>query len=97
MSQALGGGALLMGAGEGEEEGMRREQKHNGGGLMVNFPLYIFLSFPLHAWLHINVQATCKMLKHLKKLHLCHQAQGQNNQIVLKAINNHGSVAKHTE
>ena len=29
------------GVGEGEEEGMRGEQKHNGGGLMVNFLLYI--------------------------------------------------------
>jgi hypothetical protein len=29
------------GIGEGEEEGMRGEQKHNRGGSMVNFPLYI--------------------------------------------------------
>jgi hypothetical protein len=31
----------LMGAGEGEEEGMRGEQKHNRGGSMVSFPLCI--------------------------------------------------------
>ena len=31
----------LTGIGEGEEEGMRGEQKHNGDGSMVNFPLCI--------------------------------------------------------
>jgi len=47
-----------MGAGEGKEEGIRGEQKNNGSDSMVNFPLCILLSFPLHAQLYINMQAT---------------------------------------
>ena len=85
------------GAGEGEEEGMRGEQKHNGGGSMVNFPLCILLPFPLRARLHVDVQATRKTLERLEKHHLRHRARGQNDRIVLEAIDDRGSADERAE